>query len=66
MSGAADVPGHAPADPRGYTITEIDGGFVWVRRADDHRSGPYRTRREAVDSAEADRPATGGTGAADR
>ena len=64
MSDTGHHPGHGPADPRGYSITAVEGGFVWTRRADDHTSGLHRTREEAVASAEADlRSRTPGTDA---
>ena len=54
MREGADVPGHGPADPRGYSITAVPGGFVWTRRADDATSPVHPTREEAVAAAEAD------------
>ena len=55
MRDPADVPGHGPADPRGYSVTAAPGGgFVWARRADDATSVVHPTREEAVAAAEAD------------
>ena len=51
---ATDVPGHGPADPRGYCVTAVPGGFAWTRREDDATSPPHATREEAVAAAEAD------------
>jgi hypothetical protein len=65
VSGTPHVPGHGAADPRGYSITAVPGGFVWTRRADDHTSPPHRTRQEAVDAAEADHRARAPQGDAD-
>jgi hypothetical protein len=48
-------PGHGPADPDGYLVEQVPGGYRWTRRADGRTAGPFPTREEAVASAEADR-----------
>ena len=58
MSGAGErVPGHGPADPQGYSVTAVAGGYAWTRRADGVTSAPHPTRAEAVAAARRDREA---------
>ena len=57
MTDPRECPGHGPADPDGYLIEENPDGYRWTRRADGRTAGPFVTRDEAVDSAEADRTA---------
>ncbi|PPK94107.1 hypothetical protein CLV92_1084 [Kineococcus xinjiangensis] len=54
-----ELPGHGPADPDGYSVTEVAEGYVWIRRADGGRSEPHPSRAQAVESAEADQRARG-------
>ncbi len=50
-----DRPGHGPADPDGYLVEQVPGGYGWTRRADGRTAGPFPTRDEAVASAASDR-----------
>jgi hypothetical protein len=50
-----DRPGHGPADPDGYLVEEVPGGYRWTCRADGRTRGPFATRDAAVSSAESDR-----------
>ncbi|GAB3345353.1 hypothetical protein [Modestobacter lapidis] len=49
--------GHGPADPDGYLIEQIPGGYGWTCRADGRTDGPFTSREEAVVFAESDRTA---------
>ncbi len=51
------LPGHGPADPEGYLVEEVPGGYRWTCRADGRTAGPFPSREDAVVSADADRPA---------
>lgn len=63
MSGAGErVPGHWPADPQGYTLAAVPGGYAWTRRADGVTSEPHPTRAAAVAAARADRDGGGQDG----
>ncbi len=53
MSDPFDAQGHCPADPCGFFIEEVPGGYRWTCRTDGHTEGPFATREEAVASAEA-------------
>jgi hypothetical protein len=57
MTDPWERPGHGPADPEGYLIEEISGGYRWTCRADGRTAGPFTSRDDAVVSAEADRTA---------
>ncbi len=54
MNDAYECPGHGPADPDGYLIEQTPDGYRWTRRADGRTAGPFPSRVEAVNSAEAD------------
>ncbi len=54
-SGSPPPGPRGPADPEGYSITAVPGGYAWTRRADERTCGPYPTREEAVRAALADR-----------
>ncbi|MCZ2839118.1 hypothetical protein [Modestobacter sp. VKM Ac-2985] len=54
MSDPQERPGHGPADPDGYLIEQTPDGHRWTCRADGRTAGPFRSREEAVVSAEAD------------
>jgi hypothetical protein len=51
------LPGHGPADPEGYLVEEVPGGYRWTCRADGRTAGPFASREDAVVSADADRTA---------
>ena len=55
MTDPDDRPGHGPADPDGYLVEEVPGGYRWTCRADGRAGGPFATRDAAVSSAESDR-----------
>ncbi len=57
MTDPYDVPGHVPADPRGFLIERTAGGYRWTCRTDGMTDGPFATREEAIASAEAHRSA---------
>jgi hypothetical protein len=57
MTDPLERPGHGLADPDGYLIEQVPGGYRWMCRADDRTVGPFSSREEAVASAEADRTA---------
>jgi hypothetical protein len=54
VNDAYECPGHGPADPDGYLIEQTPDGYRWTRRADGRTAGPFPSRVEAVNSAEAD------------
>ncbi|MCZ2805587.1 hypothetical protein O2W18_10765 [Modestobacter sp. VKM Ac-2983] len=54
MTDPQERPGHGPADPEGYLIERTLDGYRWTCRADGRTAGPFRSRDEAVVSAEAD------------
>ncbi len=57
MTDPHERPGHGPADPDGYLIEQAPDGYRWTCRADGRTAGPFSSREEAVDSAEADHTA---------
>ncbi|MCZ2816167.1 hypothetical protein [Modestobacter sp. VKM Ac-2984] len=57
MTDPYERPGHGPADPDGYLIEQTPDGYRWTRRADGRTAGPFRSREDAVVSAEADESA---------
>ena len=57
MTDPHERPGHGTADPDGYLIEQVPGGYGWTCRADGRSAGPFTGREEAVASAEADRTA---------